>query len=667
MSKTSRTKLSVFLAAGIAAVILAAALSVFYGSTKIPFETVLQALRAPDMTDQQQIIIHELRIPRTIGCILVGAAFAVAGAIMQGVTRNPLADSGLLGINAGASFALAVCLAFLPSLSFSGVVLFSFLGAAVAMVVVYGLMSIKHRKLDPVRLVLAGSAVSVFLSSLSQAISIFYNIGYDLTFWTAGGVAGIRAKQLTFAAPVILVGLLLSLLLSRQISLLSLGDDVARGLGLEIDRIRTLCLFVVLLLAGGAWHWPAGGLCRLAGAPCGALFCGCGLPCHHPQFHAGRCILYAGGDLISRTINAPSETPVGLVFAVSVCHSLSGQPERRNAVLTEKTKRRSRTAGVLLILAVLLLVLIWLDINAGYQQITLTQLWQIICGKGEKGVTYTLVNLRLPRVLTSLLVGVGLSAAGCVLQGVSRNEMAEPGILGINAGAGLFIAAYIVLFSGSSVTYSILLPILAFAGSICTAAVDYFLSLTRQGLSPRRLLLVGIAMSTAISSATTMLMLRMSDSEYAFVQNWLSGSIWGANWQNVTLLTIGLALLLLAVFYKSRTLNVLVLGQQTATGLGVDVPRQTVLLLAAAIGMSSLCCSVGGGLSFVGLVCPHLARRLVGPNYRVLLGTTVLTGGVLMVFSDIISRTLLSPNEIPIGIVAAVIGAPYFLYLLVKS
>lgn len=168
MSKTSRTKLSVFLAAGIAAVILAAALSVFYGSTKIPFETVLQALRAPDMTDQQQIIIHELRIPRTIGCILVGAAFAVAGAIMQGVTRNPLADSGLLGINAGASFALAVCLAFLPSLSFSGVVLFSFLGAAVAMVVVYGLMSIKHRKLDPVRLVLAGSAVSVFLSSLSQ-------------------------------------------------------------------------------------------------------------------------------------------------------------------------------------------------------------------------------------------------------------------------------------------------------------------------------------------------------------------------------------------------------------------------------------------------------------------------------------------------------------------
>lgn len=317
MSKQSRTKLCVFLAAGIAAVLVAAALSVLYGSTQIPLGKIWHAITAPDWNDQQQIVIRELRIPRTIGDILVGAAFAVAGAIMQGVTRNPLADSGLLGINAGASFALAVCLALLPSISFSGVVLFSFLGAAAAMMAVYGLMSMKHRKLDPVRLVLAGSAVSVFLSSLSQAISIFYNIGYDLTFWTAGGVAGIRAKQLTFAAPVLLTGLVLSLLLSRQISLLSLGDDAARGLGLQIDRTRTLCLLVVLLLAGGA--------VALAGP---VAFVGLLVP-HVVRFFVGAdyraiipssmlagafCMLAA--DLISRTINAPSETPVGLVFAV---------------------------------------------------------------------------------------------------------------------------------------------------------------------------------------------------------------------------------------------------------------------------------------------------------------------------------------------------------------
>lgn len=335
--------------------------------------------------------------------------------------------------------------------------------------------------------------------------------------------------------------------------------------------------------------------------------------------------------------------------------------------MIEHSKRKRRVFIVMLVLAVLLVIGVWVDINAGYRQISLEQLWQIIIGQGEKGMAYTLIQLRLPRVLTSLLVGVGLAVAGCVIQGVSRNDMAEPGILGINAGAGLFVAIFIVFFTGSGLTSSVALPLLAFGGSICAALVDYRLALTRQGLSPRRLLLIGVAMSTAISSVTTMLMLRMSDGEYAFVQNWLSGSIWGATWPNVAMLLVGLAVLTAFVFYKSRTLNVLALGPQTATGLGVCVSRQTVLLLAAAIGMSSLCCAVGGGLSFVGLVCPHLSRKLVGPNFRVLLGTTVLVGALLMVVSDIISRTLLSPNEIPIGIVAAVIGAPYFLYLLIKS
>ena len=159
----------------------------------------------------------------------------------------------------------------------------------------------------------------------------------------------------------------------------------------------------------------------------------------------------------------------------------------------------------------------------------------------------------------------------------------------------------------------------------------------------------------------------MSDSDYAFVQNWLSGNIWGASWSNVRMLAIGLSLLALFMIYKSRTLNVLGLGTQAATGLGVAVSRDTLLLLGGAVAMSSLCCAVGGGMSFVGLVCPHLARRLVGPNFRVLIGASLLTGALLMTVADSISRTLLAPNELSIGIVAAVIGAPYFLYLLVKQ
>ena len=322
---------------------------------------------------------------------------------------------------------------------------------------------------------------------------------------------------------------------------------------------------------------------------------------------------------------------------------------------------------IFMILIILLLAGIWLEINAGYRKISPEEMWEILKGGGTKSVRYTLLNLRLPRIFTSLLVGVGLAVSGCVIQGVSRNDMAEPGILGINAGAGLFVAAFLVLVPQSSVSLTVLLPVLAFAGSMAVAVLDYRLARTGQGISSRRLLLMGVAVSTAVSSVTTILMLRLPDSDYAFVQNWLSGSIWGANWQNVRMLFVSLLLLGLFVFYKSRTLNVLSLSYQTAVGLGTAVSRQTVVLLGVAIAMSGLCCAVGGGLSFVGLVCPHMARRLVGPNYRILVPATVLTGSVLMTYADLISRTLLSPREIPVGIVAAVIGAPYFLYLLIKT
>ncbi len=333
-----------------------------------------------------------------------------------------------------------------------------------------------------------------------------------------------------------------------------------------------------------------------------------------------------------------------------------------------RTKRRRPPAAlVFAVLIVLFVVLLWADINAGYRQISLEQLWGVITGTGEKSVAFTLINLRLPRVLTAMLVGIGLGLAGCLLQGVTRNDMAEPGVLGINAGAGLFVAAFFVFFPQLDLPAEFVLPALAFMGSLLVAFLDYRLAVTRRGMSPRRFLLIGIAIATAVSSFTTMLMLRLPDSDYAFVQNWIAGNIWGATWPNVTRLAIGLGVLALIAFYKSRTLNVLGLGEQAATGLGVNVKRQTVGLLGVSIAMSSLCCAVGGGLSFVGLVCPHLARRLVGPNYRLLIPATLLVGAVLMCASDIVSRTLIAPNEIPIGIVAAIIGAPYFLYLLTKA
>lgn len=334
--------------------------------------------------------------------------------------------------------------------------------------------------------------------------------------------------------------------------------------------------------------------------------------------------------------------------------------------MTERRKRL-RTSAVLVILAALALVALWCDINAGYRSISLEELGQILSGTASQSLTYTLVDLRLPRVLTSLLVGVGLSLSGCLLQGVSRNDMADPGVLGINAGAGLLVAAFIVFVPAGLFPSAAALPVLAFAGSAAVAFLGWRLSVVRGASSPRRLLLIGVALATGLSSATSLLMLRMSDGDYAFVQNWIAGSIWGASWENVAILAVGLALLVAGALYASRTLNVLGLGEAAATGLGVNAPRARAALTAVAVGASGLACAVGGGLTFVGLVCPHMARRLVGPNFRALVPACVLVGAVLMLLADIISRTLLAPNEIPVGIVAAVIGAPYFLYLLAKS
>lgn len=312
-----KTGLVLFVVFGLAAVLGAAILSIFLGSTNISFDTVLQALFHPDWQDQQQIAILELRLPRTIGDIFVGACFACAGAMMQAVTRNPLADSGILGINAGASFAMAVSMAFLGGISFGWNLFFAFLGAAGAVFLVYGLLRMNHRKTDSVRLVLAGSAVSIFLTSLAQGIAIYFNIGQDMTFWSVGGVAGIRQEQLVLAVPVMILALAGAWMLARQAALLALGDENAQSLGLHVERAQFLCLLDVMLLAGCAT--------ALAGP---IAFAGLLVP-YFVRFFVGSdyrvvipCSMIGGAffmlaaDLISRLVNAPSETPIGLIFAL---------------------------------------------------------------------------------------------------------------------------------------------------------------------------------------------------------------------------------------------------------------------------------------------------------------------------------------------------------------
>lgn len=302
---------------GLAAIILFIGVSIAVGAADIHLQTVVDAIFKFDPDSTQHNIIQELRIPRSLADVLIGAAFAVSGAVMQGMTRNPLADSGLLGINAGATFMIALSLAFFPSMSYGGTILFSFVGAAMATGLIYGTSYLGKAKITPVRLVLAGAAITSLLTALSQGIAIHFRLSQDLAYWVAGGVAGIKMSQLIGVLPWIVGALIGAMLISKSITLISLGDDIASGLGQKTGLVKLFGGIIVLILAGAS--------VSVAG-PIG--FVGLVVP-HMVRYIVGvdyryiiPCSAVLGGllmllaDIGARTINPPHETPISALFAL---------------------------------------------------------------------------------------------------------------------------------------------------------------------------------------------------------------------------------------------------------------------------------------------------------------------------------------------------------------
>lgn len=308
---------SFILIGGIIALIAGIGLSVSFGAADIAFSTVWEAVFKfnPDLSQHQ--IIQEIRLPRVLGGAMVGASFAVAGAIMQGMTRNPMADSSLMGLNAGAGFVLAVSMAFFPGLPFMYLIMYSFLGAGIGAGLVLGIGSMGRGGLSPVRLVLAGAAVSALLVAISEGIALYFRIGQDLAFWYAGGVAGTKWFQLKIMAPWVIAAIAGAMMLSRSITLLSLGDDVALGLGQRTGIVKLLGAVIVLILAGSA--------VSVVGA---VGFVGLVIP-HITRSLVGMdyrwiipcsailgSLLMIMADLGARMINPPYETPVGAIIAL---------------------------------------------------------------------------------------------------------------------------------------------------------------------------------------------------------------------------------------------------------------------------------------------------------------------------------------------------------------
>jgi iron complex transport system permease protein len=315
--QTHRTTPFVYkLIAGIVAFTAMFVVSMVYGAADITFNDVWLALTS-QATGDSISIIREIRLPREIAAIFVGAALAVSGAMMQAMTRNPLADPGLLGLTAGANAALAMTIAFIPSANYFGIMIACFIGAAVGALMVFGIGAMKRGGFSPMRIVLAGAAVSAFLFAIAEGIGIYFKVSKDVSMWTAGGLIGTSWGQLQIVVPFITVGILISLSLSRQLTILSLNEETAVGLGQKTTQIKVILFIIITILAGAA--------VALAG---NIAFIGLMVP--HvvraivgtdyryiiPMSAISGAIFMLFADTLGRTINAPYETPVAAIVAM---------------------------------------------------------------------------------------------------------------------------------------------------------------------------------------------------------------------------------------------------------------------------------------------------------------------------------------------------------------
>jgi iron complex transport system permease protein len=282
---------------------------------------------------------------------------------------------------------------------------------------------------------------------------------------------------------------------------------------------------------------------------------------------------------------------------------------------------------------------------------------------GNPDHSFVIQNLRLPRTLVAFMVGVALAISGTIFQGLTRNPLADPGIIGINAGASLAAVTVIVLFPSAPI-YT--LPLSAFAGALLMAILIYLLA-WNNGSSPILLILMGVGLS-AIASAITSLMITFGeiyDVSNALV--WLAGSVYGRTWEQVFSLLPWLIVFVPMALALARHLNALNLGDDVAKSLGSQVEWQRGLLVLVGVALAGAGVATAGNIGFIGLIAPHLGRQLVGATHEGLIPTSALLGGAIVVMADLLGRTLFAPIELPCGMVTAAIGAPYFLYLLIRN
>lgn len=311
----------------------------------------------------------------------------------------------------------------------------------------------------------------------------------------------------------------------------------------------------------------------------------------------------------------------------------------------------------LVLIGVLLAVFI-LSISYGAVRLSLKDLSEVLLGQGDPINTQIVWNIRLPRVIVSLLVGMALALAGCILQAIMRNPLATPNIIGVSSGAGLFALGILILFPQ---LYHFV-PLGAFVGALLATLFIYSLA-WKGGIVTYRLVLAGVAVSSILSAGNNILLSLYPD-RVSGVIGFMIGGLSGANWRHVSMIYGYILIAILLTLLFREQLNLLALGDEVAIGLGVSIERLRRLFIVLSSILAGAAVSAVGLLGFVGLIVPHMARFFVGSDYRQMVPVTILLGGIVLMLADLISRVVFSPMEIPVGIVMSLLGGPFFLSLL---
>ncbi|MGP3775376.1 iron ABC transporter permease [Streptomyces sp. SDT5-1] len=621
-------------------------------------------------------IVFNSRAPRALAGILVGFCLGAAGAGLQRASRNVLVSPDTLAVSNGAYLAVAITTITGLSLPFIASTAVGLAGGLVAAGLV---LALAGRQASPVRLVLAGSALAMGLGSVIYALLLFYpKQAQGLYQWGQGSITQDGFPGLGQTLPLALIGIAGLIALAHRLDVLALGDDAARAVGVPVTRTRATVVALACLLAAVS--------VTLAG-PIG--FVGLGAPAvvrflartstsltrarlGIPVAGLAGAVLVLGSDVALRAL-LPSDTavtvPTGTITSlVGGAALIAVALSRRNTLCSTTSTERLRVVsrrGYVVVVAVAGVALVGITVAAvllGDATLLGGDVVNWAQSKATSGITFIL-DTRIPRVLAALLAGAALALSGTLVQAATRNPLAEPGVLGISGGASL---GAVLLVTAVPAAGGWALSGAAFGGAMAAAGLVFGLT-ARSGFAENRLVLVGMGTSTATGALVGLVITLTDPANAVKALTWMSGSTYGRTLPDTLPVAIMLGVGAAFALAVHSSIDLIALDQDTPRLLGVRLTRHRLALLVVGALLSGVAVAAAGTIVFVGLVAPHAARALVGRRHLRVIPTAVLLGAGLVALADLIGRWIIAPSQLGAGITTALIGAPYFLYLLLRS